>query len=63
MFLSGEGDSDAAVFVLGMMFGAAVSHNLMLVGDKPNADYMVVIGLVIVCIIGLMGREKLAVAR
>ena len=63
VFLSGEGDSDAAVFVLGMMFGAAVSHNLMLVGDKPNADYMVVIGLVIVCIIGLMGREKLAVAR
>ena len=63
VFLSGEGDGDAAVFVLGMMFGAAVAHNFMLVGNAPNAAYIVVIGLAIVCIVGFLGREKLAAAR
>lgn len=36
LFLSGEGDSDAAVFVLGMITGAAFSHNFNLAG-KPDA--------------------------
>lgn len=63
VFLSGEGDGDAAVFVLGMMFGAAVSHNFALVGAAPNASSMVVIGLIIVGIIGFMGLQKQAPAR
>ncbi len=63
VFLSGEGDGDAAVFVLGMMFGAAVAHNFMMVGTQPTAPYIVVIGLVVVCMIGFLGREKLAPAR
>ena len=63
VFLCGEGDGDAAVFVFGMLTGAAVAHNFVLVGAADNAPYIVVIGLIIVGLIGLMGREKLARAR
>jgi len=63
VFLCGEGDGDAAVFVFGMLTGAAVAHNFALVGAAANAPYIVVIGLIIVGLIGLMGREKLAPAR
>ena len=63
VFLSGEGDGDAAVFVLGMLTGAAVAHNFALTGNAPLAPYIVVIGLVIVGLIGILGREKLAPAR
>ncbi len=33
LFLAGEGDGDASVFVLGMIVGAAVSHNFALAGS------------------------------
>ncbi|MFH1748513.1 MAG: YedE family putative selenium transporter [Planctomycetota bacterium] len=63
VFLSGEGDGDAAVFVFGMLTGAAVAHNFLMVGAKPQAPYIVVIGLVIVVLIGFLGRERLVAAR
>ena len=63
VFLCGEGDGDAAVFVFGMLTGAAVAHNFVLVGAGDNAPYIVVVGLIVVGIIGFMGREKLAFAR
>jgi YedE family putative selenium metabolism protein len=63
VFLSGEGDGDAAVFVLGMLTGAAVAHNFMMVATQPSAPYILVIGLVLVMIIGFMGRERLTPAR
>jgi YedE family putative selenium metabolism protein len=63
VFLSGEGDGDAAIFVLGMLAGAAVAHNFLMVADNPTAPYIVVAGLVIVCAIGLLGRERFAPAR
>jgi hypothetical protein len=63
VFLSGEGDGDAAMFVFGMLTGAAVAHNFVLVGAADNAPHIVVIGLIIVGLIGFMGREKLALAR
>ncbi len=63
VFLSGEGDGDAAVFVLGMLTGAAVAHNFLMAGTGVLAPYIVVIGLVIVVGIGFVGREKLAPAR
>ncbi|MHC4917849.1 MAG: YedE family putative selenium transporter [Planctomycetota bacterium] len=59
VFLSGEGDGDAALFVLGMLTGAAVSHNFLMVGKGPQAPYIVVIGLIVVGLIGIVGREKL----
>lgn len=63
VFLCGEGDGDAAVFVMGMLTGAAVAHNFLMVAAQPTAPYIVVIGLIVVGIIGIMGREKLAFAR
>lgn len=66
VFLTGEGDADAAVFVLGMLTGAAVAHNFAMVATpktQANAPYIVIIGLVVVCIIGWMAREKLIRAR
>ena len=63
VFLSGEGDADAAVFVLGMLTGAAVAHNFLMVGSGLLAPYIVVIGLIVAVVIGILGREKLALAR
>ncbi len=63
VFLSGEGDGDAGLFVLGMLTGAAVAHNFMMVATQSTAPYILAIGLVLVMIIGFMGRERLAPAR
>lgn len=60
VFLSGEGDADAAIFVLGMLTGAAIAHNFMMVATQPTAPWIVVIGLAIVLLIGFTAREKLA---
>ena len=70
LFLSGEGDGDAGVFVLGMISGAAFAHNFALAG-KPDsvADGVVgglstpgivavVLGLVVCLAIGFAMREK-----
>ncbi len=75
LILSGEGDSDAGVFVLGMIAGAAVSHNLSLAG-KPDAvtegayavggigtwgQIAVIAGILLCLVIGFTMREKLAI--
>ena len=46
LFLAGEGDGDAAVFALGMIVGAAVSHNFGLAGaaDSIAEDGTYVVG-------------------
>ncbi len=72
LFLSGEGDGDAAVFVLGMIVGAGFAHNWALAGspDKvvegavqtggltPAGMAAVILGLVICLLIGFTMREK-----
>ena len=72
LFLSGEGDGDAAVFVLGMITGAAFAHNFALAGqpDKVVEGVVqaggltaagmvaVVLGLVVCLTIGVTMREK-----
>ena len=63
LFLAGEGDGDAAVFVLGMLTGAAVAHNFRMVGNGPLAPEAVGLGLIVVLIIAISGREKLVYAR
>jgi len=74
LFLAGEGDSDAGVFVLGMIVGAGFSHNFGLAGspDKlvdgslqvggltPAGMAAVVLGIVVCVLIGFTMREKLA---
>ena len=62
LFLSGEGDGDAGVFVLGMIVGAGFAHNFNLAssatGPSPYGPAATVFGLVVVAAIGLGFREK-----
>lgn len=64
LFLSGEGDGDAAVFVVGMVVGAAFAHNFGLAssanGATPAGMVAVLIGLTVCLLIGLTMREKIA---
>jgi YedE family putative selenium metabolism protein len=62
LFMAGEGDGDAAVFVLGMIVGAGVSHNFGLAsspqGIGPHGVAAVVISLIVLVFIGLTMRQK-----
>jgi YedE family putative selenium metabolism protein len=58
LFMAGEGDGDAGIFVLGMMAGAALAHNFKMAGTGPNAWPAVIIGLIVVIGIGFFAREK-----
>ena len=64
LFLAGEGDGDAAVFVVGMITGAAVAHNFGLAssstGVGPYGIPAVVIGLVACLFIGFTMRRRIA---
>ncbi|MFH2104144.1 MAG: YedE family putative selenium transporter [Chloroflexota bacterium] len=73
LFLSGEGDGDSAIFVLGMITGAAFAHNFSLAAKPdaladgvltvggPNTFGMiaVILGLVVTVVLGLAMREKI----
>ena len=72
LFLSGEGDGDAGIFVLGMIFGAAFAHNfttagtpdkivegVVQVGGLTTAGMVaVVLGLAVCLVIGFSMRDK-----
>ena len=62
LFLSGEGDGDAAVFVIGMIGGAAFAHNFGLAssaaGTTPAGIVALAIGFLACLLIGLTMREK-----
>lgn len=61
LFLAGEGDGDAALFVLGMIVGAAFSHNFGLAsspkGVGPHGIAAVIVGLLVCLFIGLTMRK------
>ena len=75
LILSGEGDGDAAVFVLGMVAGAGLAHNFALAGGPdavvegvrkvggvgPFGMAAVVLGLVVCVVTGLTMRQKVEV--
>jgi YedE family putative selenium metabolism protein len=65
LFLSGEGDMDAGIFVLGMIVGAAVAHNFAMASSPKGVAAFgptaVIIGLVFCLIIGFTQRDKIAV--
>ncbi|MBN1955265.1 MAG: YedE-related selenium metabolism membrane protein, partial [Anaerolineae bacterium] len=75
LFLAGEGDGDAAVFVLGMITGAGLAHNFALAGSpdtvvegvqkvggiSPFGMAAVVLGLVVCVLIGFTMRQKMEV--
>jgi len=62
LFLSGEGDMDAGIFVLGMLAGAAIAHNFAMAssakGVAPFGPAAVIVGLAFCLIIGFFLREK-----
>ncbi len=64
LFLAGEGDGDAAVFVLGMIIGAGFAHNFGLAsspdGIGPNGIAAVVMGLGSCLFIGFTMRKEIA---
>jgi hypothetical protein len=64
LFLSGEGDGDAAIFVLGMIVGAGFSHNFGLAssptGVGPHGIPAVIIGLLVCVFIGFTMKQKSA---
>ncbi|NMD42257.1 MAG: YedE-related selenium metabolism membrane protein [Firmicutes bacterium] len=63
LFLSGEGDGDAAIFVVGMVAGAAFAHNFGLAssaaGATPAGMISVAVGLAACLLIGLTMRENI----
>lgn len=62
LILSGEGNIDSVMVVLGMIAGAAFSHNFQLAssakGPTPNGKIAVVIGFIVVFAIAYFNREK-----
>jgi len=64
LFLAGEGDGDAAVFVLGMITGAALSHNFGLAsspaGVGPYGIPAVIVGLAVCLFVGFTMRKRIA---
>jgi uncharacterized protein len=63
LFLTGEGDGDAAVFVMGMIVGAAFSHNFGLAsspsGVGPYGIAAVLVGVLVCLFIGFTMRQKM----
>lgn len=63
LILSGEGNADSGMFVIGMVTGAAFAHNFRLASSPAGTgDWgptAVIFGLIICLIIGLAMREKL----
>jgi YedE family putative selenium metabolism protein len=64
LILAGEGDGDAAVFILGMLTGAALAHNFSAAssgaGVGPFGVPATIVGLAICGLIGFGCREKTA---
>ena len=64
LFLAGEGDGDAAIFVVGMIVGAAIAHNFGLAsspaGIGPHGVVGVITGLAVCIFIGFSFRHKTA---
>jgi len=62
LFLSGEGDADAGVFVIGMIVGAGFAHNFALASSPQGASAFgpiaVVIGLAFCLVIGFTMMQK-----
>ncbi len=61
LFLSGEGDADAAIFVMGMVAGAAFAHNFGLAsspgGIGPHGMAAVVVGLAVCMTFGFTMKQ------
>jgi YedE family putative selenium metabolism protein len=63
LFMSGEGNADSGVFTLGMLAGAALSHNFGLAssgaGAGPNGPMAVIISMIVLLAMGFANRKKI----
>ena len=61
LFLTGEGDGDAAIFAIGMIVGAAFAHNFSLASSPKGPGVFgpaaVIVGSLFCVIVGLAMRE------
>jgi YedE family putative selenium metabolism protein len=64
LFLAGEGDGDATVFVFGMIFGAGIAHNFGMAstpaGLGPYGIPGLIVGLAVCLFIGFTMRKNIA---
>lgn len=64
LILTGEGDTDAAVTILGLFAGAAFAHNFMMASSPAGTGawgpVAVIIGLVFCIVTGFLMRERVA---
>ena len=64
VFLSGEGDADAAIFVVGMIVGAGFAHNFSLAsspaGPAAYGPAATILGIIVCIILGFTMRERAA---
>ncbi|KPK77996.1 MAG: hypothetical protein AMJ79_01365 [Phycisphaerae bacterium SM23_30] len=62
LILTGQGNTDSAISVLGMIIGAALAHNLGLAaspqGVPIQSKFAVIVSLIICCSIALVNRKK-----
>ncbi len=62
LFLSGEGDADAGIFVLGMIVGAGISHTFAMASSPKGVaafgPISVIVGLIFCLIIGFAMMQK-----
>ncbi|HRY36197.1 MAG TPA: YedE family putative selenium transporter [Smithellaceae bacterium] len=64
LFLSGEGDMDAAIFAIGMIVGAGIAHNFAMASSPKGIGAFgpaaVIVGFLFCLIIGLTQRDKIS---
>lgn len=62
LVLSGEGNTDSAITVIGLLVGAAFAHNFGLAasaaGPSANGKVAVIIGIIVVSVIGVLNTWK-----
>ncbi|MGD1822531.1 MAG: YedE family putative selenium transporter [Pleomorphochaeta sp.] len=58
LILAGEGNTDSMITIIGMIFGAAISHNFSLASSpttvNPNGKIAVIVGLIIISTIAIV---------
>jgi len=59
LILTGEGNTDSALTVMGMLVGAAFAHNFALTAAKtPYSKWAVLIGFATLAVVGFFNRER-----
>ena len=62
LIMAGEGDSDAGIFVIGMLAGAAIAHNFSAASSGTGIGAMgipvTVIGLIFCACVGILSRDR-----